>query len=83
MVTVLSTLVIAAVFVPVRARVQSIIDQRFYRRKYDAAQIMAAFGERARDEVDLNRLQQHLLRAVADSMEPASVSLWLKEPGRE
>ena len=82
-VTVLSTLVIAAVFVPVRARVQSIIDQRFYRRRYDAAQIMAAFSESARDEVDLHRLQQHLLRAVVDSMEPASVSLWLKEPGRE
>jgi hypothetical protein len=80
---VLSTLVIAAVFVPVRARVQSIIDQRFYRRRYDAAQIMAASGERARAGVGLNRLQKHLLRAVVDSMEPASVSLWLKELGRQ
>jgi hypothetical protein len=81
--TVLSTLVVAALFVPVRNRVQRAIDRRFYRRKYDAARTLAGFGAQARDEVDLDRLSGHLIDVVEDTMQPASLGLWLKAaPGR-
>jgi hypothetical protein len=77
-VTVFSTLAIAALFTPLRRRIQAVIDHRFYRRKYDAVQTLAAFASAARDEVDLNELTGRLLEAVEDTVQPAHVSVWLR-----
>ena len=77
LVTVLSTLVIAALFVPLRARVQAAIDRRFYRRKYDAARTLATFGSEVRDETNLEALTGRLLNAVDDALQPEAVGLWL------
>jgi hypothetical protein len=79
LVTVLSTLVIAALVVPLHRRVQAFIDRRFFRRKYDAARALAAFAVRARDETDLNQLSHQLVGIVEETMQPASTSLWLKD----
>jgi hypothetical protein len=84
LVTVVSTLAIAAVFFPLRAGVQAWIDRRFYRRKYDAALTVAALGVTLRDEVDLETLVCHLVQAADDTLQPAHAALWLKgtEKGR-
>jgi hypothetical protein len=79
--TVLSTLLIAALAAPLRRWVQGAIDKRFYRRKYDAARTLAAFGAQARDETDLGRLSERLREVVEATMQPESVGLWLKGKG--
>lgn len=78
LVTVLSTLVIAALFVPVRNRIQTEIDKRFNRNKYDAQQVLNDFAQTMRDETDLEKLTGRLMQVVDKTMQPKSVSVWLK-----
>jgi hypothetical protein len=82
---VISTLVVAGLFLPVRRRIQAVIDRRFYRRKYDAESVLASFSSTLRHEVDLTQLSQRLVEVVQETMQARQVTVWLRppSPGKE
>jgi hypothetical protein len=76
---VISTLIIAALFTPLRRRVQSGIDRRFFRQKYDAERVLAEFAQTARDEVELETLTAEVARVAQETVQPESISIWLRD----
>jgi hypothetical protein len=78
-----STVAIAALFGPVRSRLQEFVDRRFYRSRYDASQVMASFSDAVRDEVDIPALSRKLVAAVEETVQPSHVSIWLRFPRRQ
>jgi hypothetical protein len=76
----ISTLAVVALFQPLRRRIQSAVDHRFYRAKYDADRTVDAFAARLREQVDLAELRSDLLAAVGETLRPASASVWLRGP---
>jgi hypothetical protein len=78
MALVLSTLAIAALFNPLRARVQESVDRKFYRKKYNAEHTLAAYSNALREGVDLRQVHDLLVQLVDDTLQPSSISLWLK-----
>ncbi|HWD44467.1 MAG TPA: hypothetical protein VHM23_12305, partial [Actinomycetota bacterium] len=78
-----ATLTAVALFAPLRRRVQSLVDRRFNRRRYDATRTVDHFAARLRDQVDLDALHRELLSVVDQTMQPTRTSLWLRPPPRE
>jgi hypothetical protein len=80
LIIVATTLLVAALIQPLRIHVQALVDRRFYRRKYDAAQTLASFGAALRTQTRLGDLHEHLVTVITETMQPDYVSLWLHEP---